>query len=73
MRDPYSRNYQRQVDREVAEANTPQARAQAVLDHWWEAMHGPLDDPFVEIGGYLEPRYPSFGFHKGKGDPDWGR
>jgi hypothetical protein len=39
-----SRNYYRRIAEELAEADTPQARHQAVLDRHWEAMRE-LDEP----------------------------
>jgi hypothetical protein len=52
--------------------NDPRARAQAVIDNWWLAKHAPtIEDDYVMIGGFLEPRYRT-SCHVGRGDPDWG-
>jgi hypothetical protein len=32
----YNKNYHARMQAEIAEANTPQARAQAVIDRWWQ-------------------------------------
>jgi hypothetical protein len=34
--DTFGRRYHAQMQREIEEANTPQARGQAVLDRWME-------------------------------------
>ena len=50
-----SRNYYKRLAEELAEADTPQARYQAVLDRHWEALRE-LDEPddMFEVGGYIE-------------------
>ena len=34
----YNKNYYRRVAEELAEADEPRNRAQAQLDHWWQAQ-----------------------------------
>jgi hypothetical protein len=39
--DSFNRRYHAKMREEIAEANTPQARGQAVLDRWWSEKFGP--------------------------------
>jgi hypothetical protein len=58
---------------EVAEFEAdPRMRAQAVIDAWWERKllaEAPLDDGYVDIGGFRELRRPTC--HRGPRDSDW--
>jgi hypothetical protein len=67
-----SKNYYRRLAEELAEADTPQARHQAVLDRHWEAqreLDGP--DDMYEVGGFVEYHSRTFSFHKSRRDRDW--
>jgi hypothetical protein len=69
----YNKNYYRRIAEELAEADEPRNRAQAQLDHWWQAQRDfetGFDD-FYECGGFLErwSRTPSY--TKSKRDRDW--
>jgi hypothetical protein len=58
----------------VAEGQDPRMRYQRELDRWWQSKldaEAALDDGYVEIGGFREPRYRTT-CHRGKGDPDYG-
>jgi hypothetical protein len=62
------------AEKEWRQAELKRQRAQAVLDHLVEQqriLNEPLDDGYVTIGGFREPRY-RMTCHKGRGDPDWG-
>jgi hypothetical protein len=67
-----SRNYYKRLAEELAEADTPQARQQAILDRHWEAMRE-LDEPddMFEVGGYIEYHSKTPSFHKSRRDRDW--
>jgi hypothetical protein len=67
-----SRNYYKRLAEELAEADTPQARHQAVLDRHWEAMReqdAPDDQYFG--GGFQEFHSKTPSFHKSRRDRDW--
>jgi hypothetical protein len=67
-----NKNYYRRIAQELAEADTPQARYQAVLDRHWEsvlAQDEPDDQYFV--GGFQEFHSKTPSFHKSKRDRDW--
>jgi hypothetical protein len=67
-----SRNYYKRLAEELAEADTPQARHQAVLDRHWEAQREqdePDDQYFV--GGFQEFHSKTPSFHKSRRDRDW--
>ena len=58
----------------IAEGQDPRVRYQRELDRFTEAsraIEAALDDGYVYVGGFREPRYKTT-CHKGKGDPDWG-
>jgi hypothetical protein len=68
-----SKNYNRRIAQELAELDTPRARAQAVLDRFWQNK---LDDEFedndwVEISGYWERKSAMPSFHRSKRDRDF--
>ena len=68
-----SRNYYRRIAQELAEADTSQARYQAVLDRHWEAQRD-LDfeeDDMYEVGGFQEFHSKTPSFHKSRRDRDW--
>jgi hypothetical protein len=52
--------------------NDARARAQAVIDRWWEGMMAErdFDDGYEMIGGFRERRRPTC--HRGVKDSDWG-
>ena len=67
-----SKNYYKRLAQELAEADTPQARQQAVIDRHWESMRAqaePDDEYFV--GGFQEFHSKTPSFHKSKRDRDW--
>jgi hypothetical protein len=67
-----NKNYYRRLAEELAEADTPQARYQAVLDRHWEsvlAQDEPDDQYFV--GGFQEFHSKTPSFHKSRRDRDW--
>jgi hypothetical protein len=68
-----SRNYYKRIAQELAEAETPQARAQAILDRHWQSMRDLEfeDDDYIEIGGFRERRSAMPCFHKSRHDKDW--
>jgi len=64
----------KQEAKELAEWSDPRARYQRELNRFWEAkqmIEASLDDGYVEIAGFREPRYRTT-CHRGKGDPDYG-
>ena len=67
-----NKNYYKRIAQELAEADTPQARHQAVLDRHWESMRE-LDEPddMYEVGGFQEFHSKTPSFHKARRDPDW--
>jgi hypothetical protein len=68
-----SKNYYKRIAQELAEAETPQARYQAVLDRHWEAQRD-LDfeeDDMYEVGGFQEFHSKTPSFHKSRRDRDW--
>ena len=67
-----SRNYYKRLAEELAEADTPQARHQAILDRHWEAMReqNELDDQYF-VGGFQEFHSKTPSFHKSRRDRDW--
>jgi len=48
----FNKRYHAQMEREIAEANTPHARAQAVLDRWWSDKFGAASSRPDEISEY---------------------
>jgi hypothetical protein len=63
----------RQMAKEIAEWNA-QDRYQRELNRWWQAkkdIEAALEPDYVEVCGFLEPRYRTT-CHRGPGDPDWG-
>jgi hypothetical protein len=71
--DAFARRMQRERQ-ELAQAAEVRARYQRELDRWWQSKldaEAALDDGYVNIGGFREPRYKTT-CHKGRGDPDWG-
>jgi hypothetical protein len=67
-----TKNYYRRLAEELAEADTPRARHQAVLDRYWE-MQRELDAPddMYEVGGFVEYHSKTPSFHKTRRDWDW--
>jgi hypothetical protein len=67
-----TKNYYRRIAEELAEADTPQARYQAVLDRHWE-LQRELDEPddMYEVGGFQEFHSKTPSFHKSRRDRDW--
>ena len=67
-----SKNYYRRIAQELAAADTPQARHQAVLDRHWE-LQREQDEPDDEyfIGGFQEFHSKTPSFHKSRRDRDW--
>jgi hypothetical protein len=68
-----SRNYYRRIAEELREADTPQARAQAILDRHWQAQRDldfEEDDQYF-VGGFQEFHSRTPSFHKGRRDRDW--
>jgi hypothetical protein len=66
-----SRNYYRRIAQELAEAETPQVRAQAVLDRHWQAMREQDEpDEWDYSTGYKERRH-KVTCHRGRWDPDF--
>jgi hypothetical protein len=67
-----NKNYQKQVERELNEANSPRNRAQAVLDKWWQDRLDEFEEnDWVMIGGFRERRSALPSFHRGRHDRDW--
>jgi hypothetical protein len=57
---------------ELVEADTPQARHQAVLDRHWQAMREQAEpDDMYEVGGFQEFHSKTPSFHKSERDRDW--
>jgi hypothetical protein len=69
----FNKNYHRQVEREIAEADEPRNRQQAQLDMWWQSQRDLefAEDDAYEVGGFLEFRSRTPSFHKSKRDRDW--
>jgi hypothetical protein len=68
------RQEQKEMAQWIAEGQDPRVRYQRELDKFTEAsraIEAALDDGYVYVGGFREPRYKTT-CHKGKGDPDWG-
>jgi hypothetical protein len=67
-----NKNYYKRLAEELAEADTLQARYQAVLDRHWE-MQRELDEPddMYEVGGFQEFHSKTPSFHKARRDRDW--
>jgi hypothetical protein len=67
-----SKNYYKRIAQELAEADTPEARYQAVLDRHWETQRE-LDEPddMYEVGGFQEFHSKTPSFHKARRDRDW--
>jgi hypothetical protein len=67
-----SKNYYRRLAEELAEADTPQARHQAVLDRHWQTMReqDAADDQYF-VGGFQEFHSKTPSFHKSRRDRDW--
>jgi hypothetical protein len=58
----------------IADGQDPRIRYQREIDQFMEAQRrweASLDDDYVEIGGFREPRYKTT-CHRGRGDPDYG-
>ena len=68
-----SKNYYKRIAQELAEAETPQARYQAVLDRHWEAQRDLEfeEDDLYEVGGFVEYHSHTFSFHRSRRDWDW--
>jgi hypothetical protein len=69
----YNKNYYRRVAEELAEADEPRNRAQAQLDHWWQAQRDfeeEWDDSYM-VGGFMERWSQTPSFSKSKRDRDW--
>ena len=68
-----SKNYYRRIAQELAEADTPQARYQAQLDHWWQSQRDLEfeDDDMYQVGGFVEFHSTTPSYTKGRRDPDW--
>jgi hypothetical protein len=69
----FEKRYHAQMEREIAEANTPQARAQAALDRWWESqrdLEAELNDTYT-VGGFLERWSQTPSYTKSRRDRDW--
>jgi hypothetical protein len=73
--ETYNQRLLRRLEQERVEFERDHiARAQAEIDFWWQTkidLEGPLDDGYVEIAGFREPRRRTT-CHKGRGDPDYG-
>jgi hypothetical protein len=76
--DTYEARRRRQQAKEMAEWSSgyddPRTRYQRELDRFWQAkkdIEAAIEDDYVEIGGFREPRYKTT-CHRGKGDPDYG-
>ena len=70
----FNKNYNRQIAKELAEAEDPVAKAQLQLDWWWEsqrAFEAELNDQY-SVGGFTEYHSKTPSFHKSKRDFDWG-
>jgi hypothetical protein len=67
-----NKNYYRRLAEEMREADTPQARYQAVLDRHWE-LQRELDEPDDQyfVGGFQEFHSKTPCFHKSRRDRDW--
>jgi hypothetical protein len=67
-----SKNYYKRLAAELAEADTPLARHQAILDRHWEAMRE-QDEPGDEyfVGGFMEKWSQTPSYTKSKRDRDW--
>jgi hypothetical protein len=67
-----NKNYYRRLAEELAEADTPQARYQAVLDRHWE-LQREQDEPDDQyfVGGFQEFHSKTPSFHKARRDRDW--
>ena len=64
----------KQMRREIEEADSDWVRQQKLLDHLWQAKldaETPLDDGYDYSTGFREPRYRT-SCHVGKHDPDFG-
>jgi hypothetical protein len=71
----YNRNYNKRMQEELAEFNTPRARYQRVLDRHWEAQRDlEFDeeaDDFYMVGGFMEKWSQTPSYTKSKRDRDW--
>jgi hypothetical protein len=69
----FEKRYHAQMQRELDEANTPQAHAQAVIDRWWEAeraFEAELNDTYF-VGGFMERWSQTPSYTKSRRDRDW--
>ena len=65
--------YNRRMQEELAEFNTPSARYQQQLDQWWQSQRA-LDEEFDDyymVGGFQERWSETSSFTKGRRDRDW--
>jgi hypothetical protein len=70
-----NKNYYKRLAEEMAEADQPHNRRQALLDRWWQArldLEAELDDMY-EVGGFIEYHSKTPSFHRSWRDPDWRR
>ena len=73
--ETYEQRINKQMRREIEEANTEWVRGQKLADHLWQAKldaKAPLDDGYVEIAGFRVPRYRT-SCHVGRHDSDFGQ
>lgn len=75
--EPAAQSYQDRVNErmqaEIRELETPQVKAQQIVDRLWQMKldaEAPIDDGYVEIGGFRERRT-KYGFTKHWRDPDF--
>jgi hypothetical protein len=73
MSDDNSKHFYRRLAEEMAEADTPQARYQAVLDRHWETMRDLEfeENDLYQVGGFMERWSQTPSFTKGRRDSDW--
>jgi hypothetical protein len=73
--ETYQQRINKQMRREIEEADSEWIRQQKLLDHVWQQKldsEAPADDGYVEIGGFRVPRYRT-SCHVGKHAPDFGQ
>jgi hypothetical protein len=70
--ETYEQRLAAQQRREILEADSPRARYQRLLDHWWQQQIDQTieEDRWRMVAGFLEPRH-STTCHRGKGDSDY--
>jgi hypothetical protein len=73
--ETFQQRANKQIRREIEEADQEWIRQQKLLDHLWQTKldaEASIDDGYVEVGGFRERRYRS-SCHVGKHDSDFGQ